>query len=320
MALGGRRPASLTFGKTAITFFNIFLLFNSCSRNGLVCLAGWLNLAHVSKSEKLLGVHLDDALSFDEHVSKVVTSCYLVLRNLLSIRKFLTVEAAASIVHAFVSSRLDMCNSLFLGMSASNMAKLQHVLDFAIRLVKGRSFWYDTSQLYHELHWLTVPQRVHFKRLVLVFRCINSSAPSSLADLLRLASPAQMNLQLGTFHPSSQIGRRAFSYLALRCWNALPRQLRIIPHLDSFKDHHLNHHLVSSFHTYLHNVDPYTSTTYDWPLLPHHPTLSLPCTPSTLLPLLITYLHHVHRLHLHHLIHLHLHPYHLTLSYHWIVF
>ncbi len=229
-----------------------------------VRLPGWLaepgTFLPLSRSVKLLGVHLDDALSFDGHVSKIVTSCYLTLRNLRVIRRFLTEEAAASIVHAFVSSRLDMCNSLFFGMSASNIAKLQHVLNFAIRLVKGRSSWSDTSALYSELHWLTIRQRFHFKLLVLVFHCLTCRAPSPLVDKLHLASAMDMKLRVGSFHPSSLLGSRAFSYTAPRCWNALPRHLRIIPCLDTFKAR-LKHHLLSSFPAYLRKVNPYSSYT-----------------------------------------------------------
>jgi len=199
-------------------------------------------------------------LSFDDHVSKIVASCYLTLKNLRTIRKFLTVEAASSIVHAFVSSRLDMCNSLFFGMTARNMAKLQHVLNFAIRLVKGWSSWCDTSPLYKELHWLTIEQRVHFKLLVLVFRCLTCCAPSPLADKLCLACPINMKLHVGFFRPFSSLGTRAFSYNAPRCWNALPYYLRIITSLDTFKAK-LKHHLLHSFSAYLHKVNPYTSST-----------------------------------------------------------
>ncbi len=75
------------------------------------------------------------------------------------------------------------------------MAKPQHVLNFAIRLVKGRSSWSDTTALSNELHWLTVEQRVHFKLLVLVFRCLTCHAPFPLADKLHLANPLIMKLK-----------------------------------------------------------------------------------------------------------------------------
>ena len=113
---------------------------------------------------------MDDGLSFDEHVSKVVTSCYIILRNLNLIRKFLNKESAAAAVHAFITSKLDMCNSLFFGLTARNIAKLQHVQNFAARIVCGRPARTSSVPLLHELHWLNIEQGFHFKTLVLVFR------------------------------------------------------------------------------------------------------------------------------------------------------
>jgi hypothetical protein len=43
------------------------------------------------------------------------------------IRKFLTVDATKSIVHALVTSRLDGLNSLLVGLPAGTIGKLQRV-------------------------------------------------------------------------------------------------------------------------------------------------------------------------------------------------
>ena len=61
---------------------------------------------------KLLGAHLDDTLSFNLHVSKVVSSSHIILKNVRSIRKFLTSDAAATLIHSIITSKLDQCNSL----------------------------------------------------------------------------------------------------------------------------------------------------------------------------------------------------------------
>ena len=224
---------------------------------------GWLNnsgmICPLTNSTKLLGVHIDDKLSFDDHVSKVATSCYMALRNIFLIRKFLSKDSAATAIHAFVTSKLDMCDSLFFGMTQRNIAKLQHIQNFAARIVTGQgiSSRHSSSVLLTELHWLNIQQRIHFKTLVLVFRCLHCSAPSPLAAKLVLSCPLDMRLCTTSFTPVSALGRRAFSYNAPRCWNALPRQLRVIPYLETFKAQ-LKTHFFSNFSSYLHNVNPYT--------------------------------------------------------------
>ena len=215
------------------------------------------SLIPFSPSTKLLGAHLDDTLSFDLHVSKTVSSSFNILKNVRSIRKLLTPEAAATLIHAIITSKLDQCNSLLFNVSLSYLAKLERIQNFALRTVLNLHPRSHITQHFHELHCLTVEQRIHFKILTITFKCIHCLAPTPLAVKVKLSSPFDMLLDSSQFHPTSVLGRRAFSYFAPRCWNALPRPLRVIPCLETFKAH-LKHHLFTNFSSYLHAVNPYT--------------------------------------------------------------
>src|SRR6218665_2643604 len=63
-----------------------------------------------------LGVTLDSALTFSQHISNLTRSSYFQLRRLRTIRKAVSVPIFPSIVHAFVCSRIDYCNSLLIGL------------------------------------------------------------------------------------------------------------------------------------------------------------------------------------------------------------
>ena len=81
----------------------------------------------ISKSVKLLGVKLDEHLTFNEHVNNTCRAAFYHLRALRHIRSSLTDEMAQTVACAVIQSRLDYCNSLYVGMSESNLAKLQRV-------------------------------------------------------------------------------------------------------------------------------------------------------------------------------------------------
>ena len=237
------------------------MVFGNRSFKQSVNLSGCLNssgcIMPLSHSTKLLGAHVDDTLSFDLHVSKIVSSCHIILKNVRSIRKLLTSDAAATLIHSIITSKLDQCNSLLYNVSSSNLTKLQRIQNFALRTVLNLHPRTHLTQHYQNLHWLTVDQRIHFKILTIVFKCIHCMAPSPLATKVKLSSPLEMLLDSSHFYPTSAIGKKAFSYSAPRCWNALPRSLRVIPCLETFKAH-LKHHLFTNFPAYLHAVDPYT--------------------------------------------------------------
>jgi len=91
----------------------------------------------------------------------------------------LSTETCTALVHAFVSSRLDYCNSLFAGLSDDLINKLQSVLRSAARLdLRNRKFNHITDNLRDQLHWLPIRQRIQYKFGLLVYKCLRGDAPS----------------------------------------------------------------------------------------------------------------------------------------------
>ena len=82
------------------------------------------NPLHPTKSVRNLGVWFDSDFSFSKHVKNVCKGCFSQLRDFRNIRQFLTQDAAVSVANAFVSSRLDYCNSLFRSLSKVNFHRL----------------------------------------------------------------------------------------------------------------------------------------------------------------------------------------------------
>ena len=56
---------------------------------------------------------IDSDLTFAAHVRRLTGRCFYQLRQLRTIRRTLTTEAAKTLVHAFVISRVDYYNSIF---------------------------------------------------------------------------------------------------------------------------------------------------------------------------------------------------------------
>jgi len=84
-----------------------------------------------------LGVLFDEQLSMADHVTAVYKSCFFQLRQLRLIRSCLTMDSAKTLVHAFISSCLDYCNSLPVGIADCVVRKLQGVQNDAARLITG---------------------------------------------------------------------------------------------------------------------------------------------------------------------------------------
>ena len=83
------------------------------------------------QSEKNLGFTLDCHLTMNAHISNIARTCYFELRRLASIRRFLTSTATATLVSAFVLSRIDYCNSLLFGSTYDVTSHLQRIQNYA---------------------------------------------------------------------------------------------------------------------------------------------------------------------------------------------
>ena len=63
----------------------------------------------------------------------VCKSCFVQLRDLRHVRRFLNHDASVLVAHALVSSQLDYCNSLFRSLSKFNLRKLQCIQNSTAR-------------------------------------------------------------------------------------------------------------------------------------------------------------------------------------------
>ncbi|KAF7642855.1 hypothetical protein LDENG_00249600 [Lucifuga dentata] len=131
-----------------------------------------------------LGVIFDSNLNFDQHVTKLVQSCFLQLRNIAKISSYLPKNVISQIIHAFISSRLDDCNSLFSCLTASAASHLQMVQNAAARLLTRTKRREHITPVLASLRWLPVHFRIQFKMILNTFKATHGQAPSYISALL----------------------------------------------------------------------------------------------------------------------------------------
>ena len=89
--------------------------------------------------------------------------------------------STSTLVHAFISSRIDYCNSVFIGISGPLLQRLQAIHNAAARLITGTRRSQHVTLILRQLHWLPIRQRILFKTAVLVYKCRHGMAPSYLS-------------------------------------------------------------------------------------------------------------------------------------------
>ncbi len=215
------------------------------------------NLTPYIKSHvKNLGVIFDSELCLEKQISSVVKNSYYQLRIISRLKSSLSFQDLEIVIHAFITSRLDYCNSLYVGLPQSSLSRLQMVQNAAARLLNSTKKHDHISPVLASLHWLPVFFRIQFKILLIVFKALNGHAPSYISNLIHLHSTPRSlrSANKALLHvPRSRLklkGDRAFAVAAPRLWNQLPPDIRSASSLFIFKSRLKTHFYSLAFPGY----------------------------------------------------------------------
>ena len=139
-------------------------------------------------------------------------------------------------------SRLEYCNSLFMGTPNSVIQPMQKVQHTAARLILRAPCHQNCTPLLQQLHWLPISERIKYKTACMCYNPITGSAPSYPSELLHLYSPFRYlrsssdtrMLKIQRFNRKTH-GFRTFSHFGPHIWKNLPQDIRRSATLSSFK-------------------------------------------------------------------------------------
>jgi hypothetical protein len=206
-----------------------------------------------SSSAKNLGITFDTCLTMDSHISNVCKASYFQIRNIASIRKYLSIAAVKTLVQALVTSRLDYANSLLYGLPKSSLNRLQRVQNMAARVITQSSRRAHITPVLIQLHWLPVPYRITYKVLIMTFKALHCLSPTYMNELISLHQPGRAlrsSNEIVLQQPRTRLktwGDRTFPFASATEWNRLPATIRNCQTLALFK-RQLKTYLFKSAH------------------------------------------------------------------------
>ena len=152
---------------------------------------------------------LDKHLTVSCYINKICRSASLALRNIGRVRKYLNQQSTKRLVYAFITSRLDYCNSLLYGLPAKEINKFQRLQNSAARLLTRSKIREHITPTLSKLHWLPVKQRIIFILLMTTFKIIHNYASKYLIELLESYSPRRSRFGLRSGFQNKLVVRRS---------------------------------------------------------------------------------------------------------------
>ena len=99
-----------------------------------------------------LGAWFDCNFNLNFNITKACRSACFHLHNIRRVRKYLSIESAHKLIHAFITSRLDYCNSLLYGLPYCALSKLQRVQNAAARVLYLAPWYCHITLILYKLH------------------------------------------------------------------------------------------------------------------------------------------------------------------------
>ena len=193
------------------------------------------------KSLRNLGSFWDNHMLMDVHIKNCSKTCYFQLHNISQIKKFLNFSTLETLIHSFITSRLDYANALLYGIPQKLIKQLQLMQNNAARLLTGTNRQSHITPVLKQLHWLPVSYRIQYKVILTVYKCLNKLAPPYLQELINIKDTGRNLRSQGTYFlvvPKSRTvtyGDRSFRVAGPTLWNSLPPAMRTIGCIDTFK-------------------------------------------------------------------------------------
>ena len=201
---------------------------------------------HPSTTVRNLGVIFDDVMSMSPHITALSKRITFQLRNITRIRRFLDFNTCNRIIRSLVLSRLDNGNALLMGTNATDIMKLQRLQNWGAKIIFRAGKFDHVSQFLRKLHWLPVTERIQYKILMYVFKCLHELGPKYFKSAISLYEPTRAGLRssldttrltVPNFNSKGleSAYKKSFSLEAPSLWNALPSDIRCSASLSAFK-------------------------------------------------------------------------------------
>ena len=168
------------------------------------------------KTVKLLGVTLDQHLTFAQHIDGVVRKCHGLLSLLWRASRFLPRELLRMAYVAIVRSRIEYASALFAGAAKTHLEKMDRIQRMAARIVCGVPRQAHSAPLLEALNLQTLASRRTKHILDLVNSILQEECHPAFRDFFRVDGEGEIVV---SHQAKKRVGARRFCFQGAEVFN-----------------------------------------------------------------------------------------------------
>lgn len=193
-------------------------------------------------SEKMLGVLIDNSLTWNQQVQKVKKTVLFKIHILRKIKKYLPLNIRKMFYNYYIKPHLDYCCSVWGETSKKNHIILTKLQKQAARLILDKVLDRENStpsaEMFENLQWNNFTKNVAYQQTLLVYKSVNNLAPPYMKNMFKftqdtgrpsLRSKSSRNLFIPRAHSKS------IRCLGPKLWNKLGIDIKNAKSVRCFK-------------------------------------------------------------------------------------
>ena len=194
------------------------------------------------RSQKCLGVDLDNRLAFDIHIENICKKICSGIGVIKRLKPFVPMRSLTRLYKALIQPYFDYCSPLWDTCGKVLKDKLQVLQNRAARVITGARFDTNSAKVLESLQWTTLDVRRDKLKSVFLYKVLNEQSAPSLRqafvknkDLNREYNLRSNDNDLALPKPETNFLKRSFRYSAAKLWNSLPSEVKGASSLYHFK-------------------------------------------------------------------------------------
>jgi hypothetical protein len=180
-----------------------------------------------NRAYKILGVYLDENLTFDCHTNFILTKLNRSLYCINKVKNILPPSALKSLYFSLIHSHLTYCSNIASCASNSNVQKIFLAQKKAIRIICNKKYREHTNPLFTTLQILPYPKLLNYSKLLFMHSVVYKYCPPSFGDVWRTNTERQAGTNLRNSDqftlpaPRIELFRKSPLYSLPALWNGL---------------------------------------------------------------------------------------------------
>ena len=200
------------------------------------------------KSQKLLGISIDNNLSWNSQINQMCKNISRKITLLKMLSKYVPRHSLEIYYKSYVLPITDYACVVWGRTSDYNINRLIKLQKRAARIILKAHFLTPSSDMFKELNWLPLDKRVRYHTGLTVYKALNGLTPQYISSLINKVPSTDHKLRssskelLSVPKSRTQIYSNSFSINGPKEWNSLPLTVRTSSSLESFKRTLKKHH------------------------------------------------------------------------------